>query len=533
VRRGRCAPQRGLIGCGWGVHLQVSYLPPISLQLQLPHDYPSTRPPSCTLAANWLAPQQAAQLAQQLQDLWQQQGPGAPIIFEWVDWLRGEALACLGISDSLHLGQNHDRQQRVEGQAADGGTAGGGGSPGGMQVALQILRYDAAEDAEAFRQATWRCSICYDDVAGDSLSLHTGLPFRFPNPAKCWALPPTPPPPMEQPLLTPPLPAPRSPAGAASVRLPDCHHHFCRTCLATHCSTQLASGAVENLRCPDPGCRLALAPHVLQDLLGQEGFARWEELLLQVRWWVGGEGGGGCGRGLRGVRAASAVDVPAARLRCTGWRGTALKPTHLPRRRPSCRPRAAHPGPHVRRRLLPALRDGVHRGRPKLRPVRAVPVRVLLPVQRLLAPAQRAVHGPRAGKRRRPPPPIPVSSSPMTCSTPAPATSACTQNRAVQAQSTLLTLAAPTTPVPSCPAAAAAAGATARAQRRQRPCARAGPHQPDALAQVGVRGRAPASSACAELRPGCQGVVVSVRRGLAPSHRGWGGLLTGSRGAEV
>ena len=34
-------------------------------------------------------------------------------------------------------------------------------------------------------------------------------------------------------------------------------------------------------RCPDPGCRQPLPPHVLQLLLSAEEFERWEELLLQ------------------------------------------------------------------------------------------------------------------------------------------------------------------------------------------------------------------------------------------------------------
>lgn len=35
------------------------------------------------------------------------------------------------------------------------------------------------------------------------------------------------------------------------------------------------------MRCPEPGCRRPLAPYVVKELLGEAGYARWEELLLQ------------------------------------------------------------------------------------------------------------------------------------------------------------------------------------------------------------------------------------------------------------
>jgi E3 ubiquitin-protein ligase RNF14 len=45
--------------------------------------------------------------------------------------------------------------------------------------------------------------------------------------------------------------------------------------------SQVADGAVEGLRCVDPGCRAPVPPYVLQSLLTAEQYARWETLLLQ------------------------------------------------------------------------------------------------------------------------------------------------------------------------------------------------------------------------------------------------------------
>ncbi|KAL6764847.1 hypothetical protein V8C86DRAFT_2464716 [Haematococcus lacustris] len=69
--------------------------------------------------------------------------------------------------------------------------------------------------------------------------------------------------------------------GSRCVRQPECGHAFCRPCLTQHCTTQVAEGQVENLRCPDPSCRLPVPPALLQDLLTPDQFKRWEQLLLQ------------------------------------------------------------------------------------------------------------------------------------------------------------------------------------------------------------------------------------------------------------
>lgn len=158
---------------------QVVYLPPISMLLQLPTSYPSTSEPLVQLHANWLTQQQAASLEQGLKVAWEDQGPGAPVVFLWAEWLRSHSLSCLGVAGSLPLGNLHGRPRPVQQPQpgnpdhlkASGGLPSceevtGPGAPAGMAVAVQVLRYAAAREGEAFRQATWTCSICYDQVPG-------------------------------------------------------------------------------------------------------------------------------------------------------------------------------------------------------------------------------------------------------------------------------------------------------------------------------------------------------------------------------
>lgn len=61
-------------------------MPPISVQLELPATYPSADPPSVLLLAPWLSPDQLAVLEAQLHQLWEEQGPGSPICFTWLEW---------------------------------------------------------------------------------------------------------------------------------------------------------------------------------------------------------------------------------------------------------------------------------------------------------------------------------------------------------------------------------------------------------------------------------------------------------------
>jgi hypothetical protein len=62
--------------------------------------------------------------------------------------------------------------------------------------------------------------------------------------------------------------------GSSCLRLPECHHFYCRTCLSAAAAAQLDGGAVENMRCPEPSCRRLLPPYVVKELLGDSDFAR-------------------------------------------------------------------------------------------------------------------------------------------------------------------------------------------------------------------------------------------------------------------
>ncbi|KAG2444472.1 hypothetical protein HXX76_001224 [Chlamydomonas incerta] len=228
----------------------LHFLSPVRLTLTLPPTYPAADPPELDIQALWLSGAQAAQLRAALLEQWAAAGPGAPISFTWVDWLRGEALAELGLTSSggggggggvgrLVLRRAQMQQLAAAGApgAAAAGAQGGGGGGGGQSLealAMALVRYSARREQHKFDESLVSCPIC-----------------------------------LEQQL------------GSRCVRLPECGHAFCGACLATHLRTQLGAGAVDNMRCPDPACRRQL-PHVaLQQLMSQAEYERWETLTLQ------------------------------------------------------------------------------------------------------------------------------------------------------------------------------------------------------------------------------------------------------------
>ncbi|XP_059197337.1 E3 ubiquitin-protein ligase RNF14-like isoform X2 [Centropristis striata] len=81
---------------------EISFLPPLLLNFELPEDYPSSSPPSFTLTCSWLTHTQLSALGAQLTDQYQAAG-GAVVLFSWVQFLKEEALRFLDIHTLLEL----------------------------------------------------------------------------------------------------------------------------------------------------------------------------------------------------------------------------------------------------------------------------------------------------------------------------------------------------------------------------------------------------------------------------------------------
>ncbi|KAJ9506455.1 hypothetical protein QJQ45_019443, partial [Haematococcus lacustris] len=237
----------------------LRHLPPLQLQLALPYAYPSHAPPCLHAHAAWLRPDRAARLKHALKQQWEEagggvEGEGGPILYQFLDWVKTECvLHCGLVQDGGLVLEDVSWQGRGQGGwEGEGGAQGAGSSSEGggaqhqsdgsrvgsgdwaLQVAHALLTYSAQREHTLFQTRSHTCTICFEELLG----------------SRC-------------------------------VRQPECGHAFCRPCLTQHCTTQVAEGQVENLRCPDPSCRLPVPPALLQDLLTPDQFKRWEQLLLQ------------------------------------------------------------------------------------------------------------------------------------------------------------------------------------------------------------------------------------------------------------
>jgi hypothetical protein len=173
----------------------IKHLPPVCMQFQLPVDYPTSaqHPPLVSLAASWLGSQQQQALQQQLQQLWEEQGP-EPVCFSWLEHIKVSALPALGLTEQLVLSTNVQQQQQQQQQemAGVGSSRAGAGSQASAQhpavaahngsssssnagccssgvvpadqLAMQLLRYDAAREHEDFNNSSWTCTICFEQV---------------------------------------------------------------------------------------------------------------------------------------------------------------------------------------------------------------------------------------------------------------------------------------------------------------------------------------------------------------------------------
>jgi len=149
--------------------MRVKHLPPLALDAACPPGYPAAAPPAAALSAPWRSARAAAALEAGLAAVWAEQGPGAPVGFSWASWLAAEALACLGVADTLTLpaggapagaGAHDPTPTRAPAAPADpapggpparappaGAPAGGPGQGGGCGQQSGAVASDAAAGA--------------------------------------------------------------------------------------------------------------------------------------------------------------------------------------------------------------------------------------------------------------------------------------------------------------------------------------------------------------------------------------------------
>ena len=86
----------------------ISHLPPLTVLITLPIDYPSVSAPKFTLISSWLRPPLLSKLCRKLDELWKE-NKGEEILFTWFAFLQNETLEFLNIKESLSINHTYTR----------------------------------------------------------------------------------------------------------------------------------------------------------------------------------------------------------------------------------------------------------------------------------------------------------------------------------------------------------------------------------------------------------------------------------------
>ncbi|XP_076117218.1 E3 ubiquitin-protein ligase RNF14-like [Mytilus galloprovincialis] len=210
----------------------VKNLPPISLNFQLPKDYPSVTPPQFTLSCKWLNRKQLTKLCLRLDEIWEEYKP-CVVVFLWTSFLQDESYEFLGLSDTLDLTtpQSIERKQSTEKY-----------DPRAIQdIASQnrllatLIDYDKQVKQIEFDRSLFECKVCFCDRTG----------------SQC-------------------------------INFYECDHVYCKECMKEYFTVQIGEGNVNGLYCPEDKCESQAHQSQVKELVPPELYAKYDKLLLQT-----------------------------------------------------------------------------------------------------------------------------------------------------------------------------------------------------------------------------------------------------------
>ncbi|XP_076836345.1 E3 ubiquitin-protein ligase RNF14 [Brachyhypopomus gauderio] len=229
---------------------EVSFLPPLVLSFELPKDYPSSSAPVFMLSSKWLSRLQLTVLCKRLDELWVE-NRGSVVLFTWIQFLKEDALDLLGFHSPLEIlgrrggGATPTASQLCPAKRDEGGGDKRSHAEADPRAVLevdpdadllpQLLDFDEAQRQKVFDGKPFCCGICF----------------------------------LEKP-------------GSGCMLFKECQHVYCKACMKAYFEIQIRDGKVQCLNCPEPKCTSAATPSQVKLLVGEEEFARYDRLLLQL-----------------------------------------------------------------------------------------------------------------------------------------------------------------------------------------------------------------------------------------------------------
>ncbi|KZC14008.1 PREDICTED: E3 ubiquitin-protein ligase RNF14-like [Dufourea novaeangliae] len=254
---------------------KISHLPPLTLHIILPEDYPSVSAPKFTLYSSWLRLSLLAQLCKKLDQLWEE-NKGQEILFTWVGFLQDETLEFLSIQENVNMSSaytyykealekaqsvqknkvidNIEKERAVEGAKSKGKTEVNTqylskknflhkyydkrailDCPIGRNPIQALMDYNEKRNQIEFKKNFYTCKICFVDKIGEHCT-------QF---------------------------------------LP-CTHVFCNDCISGYLEVRIKDGNVQNICCPEEKCSSEATPAQIKDLVSSELFAKYDSILLNA-----------------------------------------------------------------------------------------------------------------------------------------------------------------------------------------------------------------------------------------------------------
>jgi len=222
-----------------GVEGAIRHVGPLDLDIAFPSRYPSSSPPVFIVSADWLMEEALRWVAERLVALWAEEAPEV-VLFRWSSWVQEELVP--------------EMAEALGGIPLTRGCVGGSGGGGGEEeeeafkldpsaasehaALMNALMHDAAGARRERAELEHSCEICFETVTGRELQ---------------------------------------------ELASPGCVHEpsVCEACLTELASMHVRDGTLDQLKCPRPECREPLHPSLLQRVLDEELWERWERLSVE------------------------------------------------------------------------------------------------------------------------------------------------------------------------------------------------------------------------------------------------------------
>ncbi|RWS16199.1 E3 ubiquitin-protein ligase RNF14-like protein [Dinothrombium tinctorium] len=218
---------------------EVHHLPPIELFFELPAKYPCAQQPSYLISCTWLSQNDLTDICSHLDSLWEESH--CEVLFTWFSFLQNDVLNFLDHSSNLNIRslinekqeKKHDTHYKPSDFKGDG-LIDQRVVPRFLGHALinHLKAYSDYKRKEEFKKQHVKCIICFQNRLGSECVLFS------------------------------------------------CFHTSCKECMSYHFRVQIKEGNVHSLKCPETDCKIEATPALVRELVGEELYERYDQLLF-------------------------------------------------------------------------------------------------------------------------------------------------------------------------------------------------------------------------------------------------------------